>query len=70
MEHPARNRFDLHSWDVPWDGRLSPLRGGIPPYCDGPPLEGACAGLEGSDGTRRLVLLLRSNFFTPGALEA
>lgn len=63
-------RFDLHSWDVPWDGRLSPLRGGIPPYCAGPPPEGTCGGLEGSSGTRRVVLLLRNNFFTPGALEA
>ena len=62
--------FDLHSRDVPRDRCLSPLQGGIPPCHAGPPPEGACGGLEGSSSTRRVVLLLRNDFFASGALEA
>jgi len=55
---------------VPQDGCLSPSREGILSCHAGPPPEGACRGLEGGGGTRRVVLLLRNDFFTPRALEA
>lgn len=51
-----------------WDRCLSLSWGGIPLSCASPPPQGARRGLQGNAGW--VVLLLRDDFFTSGALEA
>lgn len=53
---------------MPWDRCLSLSWGGIPFSCASPPPQEARRGLQGDAG--RVVLLLRDDFFAPGALEA